>query len=177
MGYHFEEEEDIKLVILSVLDYFIIPVSNALITDIVISHSFAEYFDVQHYLFDLAEKGLVTYYFDDNLRMYSITAKGKETLEFFGERVPMSVRKELHATSRQKAKEVRDAKSVVAYCEQISETEYAAVMSINDAGAESFRLRIAVPDNETGKRLCKSFQKDPHGVYMQILSSLLQDNS
>ena len=47
MDYKFDSMEDIKLIILTVINDFNIPVSNAMIVDTVLTHSYADYFDIQ----------------------------------------------------------------------------------------------------------------------------------
>ena len=83
MDYHFDSKEDIKLIILSVINDFNIPVSNSMIVDTVLVHSFAEYFDIQQYLYELTDAQMVTYYVENETRYYSLTQKGKDAVEYF----------------------------------------------------------------------------------------------
>ena len=48
MDYHFDSKEDVKLIILTVINDFNIPITNAMIVDTVLTHSFVEYIDIMH---------------------------------------------------------------------------------------------------------------------------------
>lgn len=176
MDYHFESKEDIKLIILTVINDFNIPVSNAMIVDTVRIHSFAEYFDIQQYLYELTEAQMVTYYIEKSVRYYSLTQKGKDAVEYFSSDIPVTVREKLYNTAKTKAKELRDSMSV--QCEYYKENdfEYTVSLRIVERGYDLFNLKLSVGSEKIAKMISARFEKDPESFYTRIFSILVDDN-
>ena len=176
MDYKFDSMEDIKLIILTVINDFNIPVSNALIVDTVLTHSYAEYFDIQQYLYELTEAEMVTYYFEKSVRLYSLTQKGKDAVSFFSSKIPKTVREKLFNTAKQKAKELRDSMSIDAEYRKENDFEYAVTLRIIERGYDLFNLSLSVGSEQIAKNICSRFKKDPENLYSEIFSVLIGEN-
>lgn len=177
MDYHFDSKEDIKLIILTVINDFNIPVSNAMIVDTVLTHSFAEYFDIQQYLYELTDAQMVTYYVESEIRYYSLTPKGKDAVEFFKNKIPRTVRERLFQTAKIKAKEQLDSQSIVAEYYPENDMEYTVVMKIVERGYDMLNLKMSVGSEAIAKAMCSRFTKDPEGFYSTLFSLLIDENS
>lgn len=172
MDYHFDSKEDIKLIILSVIRNFNVPVPSTSIVDTVLTHSFAEYFDIQQYLYELTDAQMVTYYIEDDVRYYSLTQKGKDAVEYFSSKIPLTVRERLFKTSRQNAKELSEALSIKADYYPVNEFEYVACLKIVDRGSDLFNLTLSVGTEANAKAVCSRFKKDPQHYYTSIFGML-----
>jgi DNA-binding PadR family transcriptional regulator len=176
LDYHFESSEDIKLIILTVINDFNMPVSNAMIVDTVLTHSFAEYFDIQQYLYELTDAQLVTYYIEDSVRYYSLTQKGKETVGYFAKNIPHTVRERLFNTAKIKAKELRDSMSVQSKYYKENDFEYTVSLKIVERGYDLMNLKLSVGSEKIAKAICARFEKNSENVYTRIFSLLIDDN-
>ncbi len=175
MDYHFDSKEDIKLIILTVIKDFKIPVPNALIVDTVLSHSFAEYFDIQQYLYELTDAEMVTYYIEDSVRYYSLTEKGSDAVKYFDSRIPITVREKLFSTARLKAKELKDALSIKSSWKKENDMEYSVELKIVESGYDLFCLNLSIGSEELAKSIAARFEKDPEGLYSKVFSLLIDE--
>lgn len=176
MDYHFDLKEDIKLIILTVINDFNLPVPAAMIVDTVLTHSFAEYIDIMQYLHDLTEARMVTYYIEKGVRYYSLTQKGKDAVEYFSSKIPHTVRQRLFDTSKQKAKEFLNARSIQSEYYKENDFEYAVVLKIVELQSDLFSLKLTVGSESIAKEMCGRFQKDPQSFYTSVFSMLLNDD-
>ncbi len=176
MDYHFDSKEDIKLIILSVINDFNMPVSNSMIVDTVLTHSFAEYFDIQQYLYELTDAQMVTYYVEDEVRYYSLTQKGKDAISYFSVKIPKTVRERLFETAKENAKKLKDSLSINAEFYKENEMEYTVVMKITERGYDMFNLKMSVGSESIANTICEKFKKDPEAVYSKVFSLLIGEN-
>ncbi len=177
MDYHFESKEDIKLIILTVINDFNMPVSNIMIVDTVLIHSFAEYFDIEQYLYELTDAQMVTYYVEKSVRYYSLTQKGRDAVEYFSSSIPITVRERLYETAKVKAKELRDSMSIRSEYYKENDFEYTVSLRILERGYDLLNLKLSVGSEAIAKTISERFKKDPESFYSRIFSILVSDNS
>lgn len=177
MDYHFDSKEDIKLIILTVINDFNIPVSNAMIVDTVLTHSFAEYFDIQQYLYELTDAQMVTFYVEDDVRYYSLTQKGRDAVDYFAQKIPRTVRERLFKTAKIKAKEQLDSQSISAEYYPENDMEYSVVMKIVERGYDMFNLKMSVGSEAIAKAMCASFKRNPEAFYSSVFDLLINENT
>lgn len=175
MDYRFQNKEDVKLIILTVIHDFNIPVSNAFIVDVVLQYGFAEYFDIQQYLYELSDDEMVTYYTEDSVRYYSVTRKGLEAVEYFSKQIPLSVREKLYSAARMKAKELKDALSIKSEYYRESDMEYTVDLRIIERGYDLFALKLSVGSEKIAKKICAEFDKNHDNIYTEVFSMLVDD--
>lgn len=173
MDYHFDSMEDIKLIILTVIDNFNMPITNAMIVDTVLEHSFAEYIDIMQYLHELTESKMVTYYFENDTRYYSLTEKGKDAVTFFSSKIPFTVRERLYETAKQNAKAFLNDEAVRADYEKANDFEYNVILRIVERGVDMFFVKLTIGSESAAKAMCEGFKRDPQTLYTTIFSLLL----
>ena len=176
MDYHFDSKEDIKLIILTVINDFNIPVSNDMIVDTVLTHSFAEYFDIQQYLYELTDSQMVTYYVENEVRYYSLTQKGKDAVNFFAQKIPFTVRERLFETAKDNAKKLKESLSIQSEYYKENDMEYTVVMKITERNYDMFKLKMSVGSEAIAKSMCGQFEKDPEGIYTKVFSLLINES-
>ncbi len=177
MDYHFDSKEDIKLIILTVINDFNIPVSNSMIVDTVLTHSFAEYFDIQQYLYELTDAQMVTFYIEDDVRYYSLTKKGKDAVGYFSRKIPITVREKLMKTSKEKAKELLNSISIKSDYYKENDFEYTVNLRIVERGYDMFNLKLSVGSESIAKAMCGRFERDPEGLYSSVFALLVDESS
>ena len=78
-----------KLTILNMLDKVDFPLTNTQISNFFLEQDYTDYFRVQQVISDLVDADLIHAESTHSNTQYTITAAGKETLEFFKARFPM----------------------------------------------------------------------------------------
>lgn len=177
MDYHFDSKEDVKLIILTVINDFNIPITNAMIVDTVLTHSFVEYIDIMQYLHDLTEAQMVTYYIENEVRYYSLTQKGKDTVGYFATKIPFTVRERLFETAKRNAKKFLNDQSIQATYEKLNDFEYNVILKIVERGSDMFNLKLTVGSESVAKSMCGRFQRDPQKFYTTVFSLLIDTDS
>lgn len=96
-----------KLIVLKMLDQADAPLSNSQISEFILGKEYTNYFTLQQILSELDESGLVTVSSMRNTSLYRITDPGRDTLEYFGDKISGAICQEIR--SYLKEKEVRSA--------------------------------------------------------------------
>ena len=177
MDYHFDSKEDVKLIILTVINNFNIPINHSVIADTVLTHSFAEYIDIMQHLYELTESGMVTYYVEDGAKFYSLTQKGKDTVGYFSSKIPFTVRERLFETAKKKSREFLNEQSIKAEYLAHNDFEFGVTLRIVERGVDMFRLEITVSSEEIAKTMCAKFRRDPEGFYANVFTLLASDDN
>lgn len=175
MDYSFDEKVDVKLIALFIIDNFKMPVPNSFIVDILALEPFINYFDLQQQMGELEEDEFVTYYIEDDARFYSLTEKGTQALEFFGGRIPKTVRERLLRTIKIKIKDLRNALSIKADYTKVNDIEYSVSLGISEGNFDMFSISISVSDELLAKKMCAAFKNDPQTLYSEFLSILTKN--
>ena len=175
MDYSFDEKVDVKLIALFIIDNFKMPVPNSFIVDTLSLEPFVNYFDLQHQIGELEDEELVTYYVEDSNRFYSLTEKGSQALEFFGNWIPKTVRERLLKAIKIKIKDLKNALSVKADYEKVNDIEYLISLGITEGNYDMFKGSLSVGDEMMAKKMCAAFKNDPQKLYSEFLSVLTEN--
>lgn len=175
MDYVFDNKIDVKLIALFITDAFKTAIPEAYIVDVIMLQPVVNYFDLAEHMAELTEGGYLTYYVEDNIRYYSITEKGKETLGYFSRRIPKTVRERLLRTVKMKIREFKNSISIRADYTKVSDIEYCISLGITEGASDLFGVNISVGDEIMAKKICAGFRRDPQALYSQILSVLIND--
>jgi len=173
-SYYFDDQSDIKLIILFIMHNFKMPISNVQLADIVLSHSLTNYFDLHQALESLVSSDYVSYNTEEETIRYVITNKGIETLEFFQDRIPYSVRDMLLLTIRHRIKEINKTTKTECRIEKITSEEYVVECFIYEASDVLFSFTYRVCSKELAIEIANSFKKDPQRVYSGLLEVIIQ---
>ena len=175
MDYSFKEKADVKLITLFIIENFKMPVPNSYIVDTLTLEHFINYFDLQNEMGELEEDELITYYIEDDTRYYSLSEKGRQTLEYFSSKIPKTVRERLIRAIKIKIKDLKNALSIKADYEKINEIEYKVSLGISEGNFDMFNISISVSDELLAKKMCAAFKNDPQTLYSEFLSVLTKN--
>ena len=101
-----------KLIVLSMLDRVDFPLTNAQISDFILTKEYTNYFTLQQVLSELVETELAEVHTVRNSSYYQLTPKGKETLNFFGHMVSSAIHEDMDKYFKDNAIALRDEISV-----------------------------------------------------------------
>lgn len=83
-----QELAENKLILLYVLNWLGRPVSNTQITEIVLENELLNYFNLQKYLAELVESGILECIRQERKQIYALSPKGRKVFTFFENRIP-----------------------------------------------------------------------------------------
>lgn len=176
MQYHFEELTDIKLMILKTVQYFKTAMPENILGDTILSHGYANFFDLQQAVYELTENKLLTYYEEKGIRHLSLTELGETALDGFQSRLPRSVCEKLYQTVRIKIREYENGLSLIADYEKNGDMDYTVRLGLMEGGYEIFTVSLSLFDEKMAKNVCREFKRSPQSLYSEILAVLLKEN-
>lgn len=170
--YTFTEPSEVKLIILYIIENFGEAIDNGQITDLFMDYAFVDYFTMQQYLDELVEMKLVEMDKPGGLRLYFLTAHGREAYKGYIQKIPLSVREKLLGSIKAYKKKERRESDISASFRQINELSYAAELSIRESGFPLLDIRLCVGSKETARAVCQRFRENPQKSYAALLEIL-----
>ena len=142
----------------TILDYIISPAADT------------NYFALQNYLEALIESENLSELTVDGEKIYSLTVSGEETIGFFADRIPPSVRDKLDELIRKTNEKENASSEISADYFPVSETEYSVKLNIKENNITMLNVEMYVGDKERAKHICKVFSTGTARIYPEIIS-------
>ena len=160
---------EIKLIILFVIKHLRTSATYTILDYVISASVDMNYFDLQQHIDNLIETDNIAELTIDGDRVYTLSRSGEETIGFFADRIPFSIREKLtkHANIMNKRK---NAASEITYdYYPINETEYAVKLHIKENGVTLLKLEVYIGDKQTAKNICERFAHETDKIYTGIL--------
>lgn len=162
-----------KLIVLSMLDRVDFPLTNAQISDFILTKEYTNYFTLQQVLAELVETGLAEVRTVRNSSYYHMTEKGKDTLSFFGNMVSPAIHEDMDAYFREHAIALRDETSVRAEYYQNNNEEYSVRLRVLEKQSPIIDLTLTVPTESQADSVCVNWKKKNQKLYAYLMQELL----
>lgn len=175
MAHYFDEQTDIKLIILFITENFKCPTTDRKIVEAALKEDILNYFDLEESMSELLKSELLEAYSDGTRTLYQLTEKGKETLSFFEDRIPYSVRETLLRAIKKVRKEEQTQEDITADYEKLDDLTYNVHLCVSESGFPLFTLTLSVPDEKTAAGMCLKFRKDPTRYYQTVFGMLSEE--
>jgi UDP-N-acetylglucosamine 2-epimerase len=105
----------------------------------------------------------------DNDKVYSLTASGEETIGFFADKIPYSIREKLTNCVNIINKEQNLANEITCDYYPINNTEYCVKFNMKENNVTMLSMDIYIGDKETAKRTSEYLLSDTAGAYSKIM--------
>ncbi|MBQ4473185.1 MAG: DUF4364 family protein [Lachnospiraceae bacterium] len=162
-----------KLIICRMLSLVNFPLSNAQISDYLLDRGYADYFDIQQSLNEMAEEALLTAETRPGTTTYELTELGRESLGYFGRRIPDVIEKDLEEYLRSNRYELRETSSVRTDYSQDPEGGYLAALSLYERGRLLCKLQMHADTEDEAARMADRFRKRHRELYETLYRELL----
>jgi predicted transcriptional regulator len=162
-----------KLIVLTMLDQVNFPLTNAQISDFILTKEYTNYFTLQQVLADLVETELAEMNTVRNSSYYHMTKKGKETLNFFGNMVSAAIREDMDLYFKENAIALRDESSVKADYYQNNHNDYLVRLRVLEMDAPLIDLTLTVPTEEQANSICNHWKSKNQKLYAYLMQELL----
>lgn len=169
-----EELAQNKLLLLYIIDKSGNSITNQEITQLVLEKNYMNYFLIQQFLSELVASKLIEYSTKDNEKKYKLLKKGKLTLKYFIDRIPIKTKYEINKAFEVKKDKIKRDKQIIGDYFKKSNTEYIVNLKIVENESTLFSLYLNVVSNEQAKTICDNWKADPNKVYQQVLNMLTQ---
>ena len=85
-----------KLIVLYMLDRVDFPLSNATISEFILETGYTDYANIQQVIGILQDDDLINVESSRSNTSYTLTAQGKEMLDYFGNKISEEIKKEIN---------------------------------------------------------------------------------
>lgn len=162
-----------KLIILSMLDRVDFPLTNAQISDFILTKEYTNYFTLQQVLSELTETALAEEHTVRNSTYYQMTEKGKETLDFFGHMVSAAIQEDITKYFKENAIALREEMSVRADYFENNHEEYSVRLCVMEKDSALIDLTLSVPTERQANSICDNWKKKNQKLYAYLMQELL----
>lgn len=161
-----------KLIVLYAMHKLNMPVTNNQLTNIMIENNIMNYFYLQQYLIDLKNSNFITTSSDNNKQFYIITDEGEKILNYFINRVPLTVKEKIENLVQSNADKIKQEIEITADYIPENENEYIVECRVNENKTNLIDLKINVPNKHQAKVICDNWTNNTSIIFGEILDSL-----
>ena len=162
-----------KLIVLTMLDRVDFPLTNAQISDFILTKEYTNYFTLQQVLSELVETELAEEHTVRNSTYYHMTEKGRETLEFFGHMVSSAIHEDMDKYFKDNAIALRDEMSIRADYFPNNHEEYSVRLRVMEKESSLIDLTLSVPTEGQANSICNNWKKKNQKIYAYLMQELL----
>ena len=166
-----------KLIICRMLSRVSFPLTNAQICDYLLDRGYADYFDIQQSLNEMAAEDLITLQTRLNATYYELTDLGKESLDYFGHQIPDLICRDLDEYMRKNRYDLREASSVLTDYTRDPEGGYRTTLTLLEHERKILTISFHTDTEEEAGRVVSRFRKNHSEIYEELYRSLLLSES
>ena len=148
------------------------PLTTAQISNFILEKEYTNFLTLQQVISELTDTGLVESKTINNRTQLSLSAEGKETLSFFGNRISDVIKEDINQYFRENEYSLREEVSVLGDYYKSTSGEYEAHLIAKEQDINLIELTLSVPTKEIAEAVCDSWQKKNQEVYEQIIKLL-----
>ncbi len=167
----FLERDEMKFAILYTLKRYVEPANMSDLIEILTwGKKVMGYFDLAVLLNELIEDGYVESVHYRNNPSFRLSNKGKDTNDYFFERVPKSIRRRIDETvGAIKFKDQTDPNAIKTEIIPVAPHQYMASLQMLDANTPLLELRVFAGSRAEADRAAKSLQQQAAEIYKDII--------
>ena len=162
-----------KILVLYMLNRVSFPLTQAQIYDFLLERNYVNFMNLQRAITELVDTGFVTARSRHNRTYLTITAEGRETLDFFKSRIDSSIRKDIDDFLGANQFKLRNETSVFTDYNKVLSGDYEVHLTVKEKDVTVVEITLSVPNQETAETVCTNWQKKNQEIYALIMSKLL----
>lgn len=162
-----------KLIILYVLDKVDFPLTNAQLSDFILQKEYTNYFNIQQAVNELTSSELITVSTVRHSSHYRITEAGKETLEFFNQKISDPIKQDILEYLQKNKYSLREEVSTIADYYEKKKNEYVVRCQVKEESNSIIDLSLLVPTEDTAKLICNNWKAKSQEVYSYLMRTLM----
>jgi len=163
-----------KLTILYMLDKAGFPLSNTQISNFFLEQEYTDYFRVQEVIGNLVDADLIHSESTHSNTQYTLTSAGKETLNFFSDKITEAICVDIHNFFEKNQMELRQETSVIADYYKTTVQNYAVRCQVRSDTHTIIDLTLTVKTKEQAEAICNNWKKQNQDVYAYLMDQLLK---
>jgi len=169
------EKSEVKFLILFVMSFLPIAVTESSLLDICLIDGGFGYFEFAEAFRELIGTGHVSEIADGKSHLYVITEKGRYAAKVFEHDLPSPVREKAQSAAVRVVREIKRNAAISTSVDKHSDNNYTVNLSMRDSGDTVLSLSLMVVTPQQGAMLERNFRKYAEKIYNEIITSLLKE--
>lgn len=161
-----------KILVLYMLNRVSFPLTQAQIYDFLLERNYVNFMNLQRAITELVDTGFVTARSRHNRTYLTITAEGRETLDFFKSRIDSSIRKDIDDFLGANQFKLRNETSVFTDYNKVLSGDYEVHLTVKEKDVTVVEITLSVPNKETAEAVCTNWQKKNQDLYQYLAGQL-----
>ncbi|MBQ8231907.1 MAG: DUF4364 family protein [Lachnospiraceae bacterium] len=162
-----------KLIVLYMLNRVSFPLTTAQIIDFILDKDYTNFLTLQQVINELTETGMISAQTIRNRTHLAITDEGRETLQYFENRISDAIKNEINEYLRKNEFTLRNEVSVLGDYYKSTSGEYEARLIAKDRGVNLVDITLSVPLEEMAASICDNWQTKNQAIYKYLIEQLL----
>lgn len=163
-----------KLIILYMLDKVDFPLTTSQISEFILDKGYTNYFKLQQALAELSDAELIRVENTHNRTLYHLSEDGKQSIEFFSNKISQSIQDDINSYLLEKQYELRNEVAVKADYYRNTAGELSVRCQVLEGQEPLIDLTLSVPTESEAKAIVSSWHKKNQEVYAWLMSQLLK---
>ena len=155
------------------LDKVDFPLTNAHISNFMLDKDYTDYFTIQQVINELVDAEFITTETIRHNSRYEITASGRETLSFFGNKISTAIQNDVNNYLKENKFRLRNETSVTSDFIEEKKGEYLVSLKVKEKTTTVIELNLTVPTEEEAMKICSNWSMKSQDLYTTVLSTLL----
>jgi len=131
------------------------------------------YFLAQQFISELVSSKFIEFSIKDGQEYYHLSSAGKDTLSFFNDRIPQSLKDEVNQKFQKKKEEMIKESQIIGNYYKKSDSEYIVNLKVIEKDVNLFSMSLNVVSNKQAKMICNNWKENPHKIYKKIIELLI----
>ena len=161
-----------KLIVLYMLNRVSFPMTTAQVSDFILGREYTNFLTLQQVINELTDANMISSETIRNRTHLSITTEGRDTLNFFQNRISDAIKQEINTYFRENEFSLRNEVSVLGDYYKSTSGEYEAHLVAKDRGIRIVDITLSVPDETTAAAICDNWQKKNQNIYQYLIQQL-----
>lgn len=161
-----------KLIVLYMLDKVDFPLTKAQVMDFILEKEYTTFLTLQQAISELIDADMVKAKSLRNRTHLELTSDGKETLDFFENRISNQIKDEINDYFKENKFQLKNEVSIVSNYYKATSGEYEANLLIREKKINLINLTLSVPTEELASSICDKWEKASQEVYSLIVDKL-----
>ena len=161
-----------KLIVLYMLNRVSFPMTKAQIGDFILENEYTNFLTLQQVISELIDANMITAQSIRNRTHLSITGDGKDTLDFFKNRISPAIIQEIDSYFQENEMEMRNEVSILSDYYKLANGEYEAHLVAKDKDVNLVEIKMSVPFEEGAVSICEHWEKKNQDIYKYLVEQL-----
>ena len=161
-----------KLIVLYMLNRVTFPLTTAQISDFILEKEYTNFLTLQQVINELTDAEMISTQSIRNRTHLAITEDGKETLNFFQNRISDAIKTDINNYFRENEYTLRNEVSILGDYYKSTSGEYEAHLIAKDRGIKLIDMTLSVPSEDLAASICDNWQKKNEEIYAYITKEL-----